>query len=173
MILGLILGAAWFALFFLGHIVILRLVSVTARPRANQVMFLVGLTGTPATLLLLMADVQNPVLTQGGPVFGTLCGILLYDGLFILYMPFYYVVVASLSVSTIVLLGRQPNGALPITALREVFVSRRLVGQRLDTMVNNGFLRATPRGYELTIKGKRVAQVFEFIKQFWKLGAGG
>jgi hypothetical protein len=94
-------------------------------------------------------------------------------GFFVLYMPFYYTVVASLSVRTMVMLHRRPGARMPIAELREEFVSRRLVGQRLATMATNRFL--IPRGdaYALSPKGRFTAAMFSRIKKLWRLGAGG
>ena len=60
-----------------------------------------------------------------------------------------------------------------IEDLREEFVSRRLVGQRLATMVANGFLIDLGGGYALSPKGRLTATVFSWIKGFWRLGTGG
>jgi hypothetical protein len=94
-------------------------------------------------------------------------------GFFVLYMPFYYTVVASLSVCTMVMIGERPGARMPIAELREEFVSRRLVRQRLATMATNGFL--IPRGdaYALSPKGRFTAAMFSRIKKLWRLGAGG
>jgi hypothetical protein len=46
-------------------------------------------------------------------------------GFFVLYMPFYYTVVASLSVRTMVMLHRRPGARMPIAELREEFVAPR------------------------------------------------
>lgn len=173
MILGLITGAVWFALFLAGHIVIVRLVGKAARPRANQLTFLAGLLAIAVTMPPLIASTSGTVLTQGNMAVAIICGMLVYTSLFILYMPFYYVVAASLSVRSVVLLGRAHDGALPLSVLQEEFVSRNLVGQRLETMAENGFLTATPGGYALTAKGRLVATVFDTLKRIWKLGPGG
>ena len=173
MILGLIAGAVWFVLFLVGHVIILRVVAKAARPRANQFIFLAGLLAIAVTVPLLVASAAGTVLAQGNPAIAILCGALVYASLFVLYMPFYYVVAASLSVRTVVLLGRARDGALPLSDLRDEFVSRRLIGQRLETMAKNGFLAATPRGYQLTVKGRYVAKVFDTLKSVWKLEPGG
>lgn len=173
MILGLITGAVWFALFLAGHIAIVRLVAKAARPRANQLMFLAGLLAIAITVPPAIAFAPGTIWTQGHPVVAVLCGMLVYTSLFILYMPFYYVVAASLSVRSVVLLGRAHDGALPLSVLQDEFVSRSLVGQRLETMAENGFLRGSARGYELTTKGRNVAMVFDFLKRLWTLGPGG
>ncbi len=173
MILGLVVGAVWFAIFLAAHVVMLRTIARSTRARVNQSMFLAGLIGVSASVPVLMAVIRDPVLTQGNLAAAILCGLLVYGSLFILYMPFYYVVAASLSVKTAVLLGRASGGTLPVSALQEEFVSRSLVGQRLETMAKNGFLSATPRGYTLTAKGRLVATVFDSLKRIWKLGPGG
>jgi hypothetical protein len=88
-------------------------------------------------------------------------------------MPFYYTVVASLSVRTMVMVHPRPDARMPVAELLEKFVSRRLVGQRLVTMATNGFL--IPRGdaYALSPKGRLTAAMFSGIKKLWRLGAGG
>lgn len=169
---GIVAGSIWFALFLLGNVMISRLAPPTAAARANQWAFVAGLVGILVSLALI-ALVQAPSLTLGALAAAGLCGVLFFGGLIVLYMPFYYVVMTSLSVRTAVLLSRQPDGALPLQALQDRFASRRLVGQRLQTMVDNGFLQTTPEGYALTAKGKQTAQFFDFFKRFWKLGSGG
>jgi hypothetical protein len=164
---GLVAGSVWFALFLLAHAAIVRRVPPVASARATQIAFVAGLAGTLASVWTMAAG-QTAAALAGA----SLGGVLLYGGLFVLYMPFHYVVTASLSVRTAVMLGRH-GGALPLTALHDRFASRRLVGERLRTMVDNGFLRATPAGYVLTAKGRRTAQVFDCLKRLWKLGAGG
>jgi hypothetical protein len=168
MVAGLIIGLLWFAIFLLAHFAIVWLTRQGASARANRIAALAGLIGVFVSSWVTQAG-PTPIALAGA----TLCGVLLYGGLFVLYMPFYYVVMTSLSVRTAVLLGRQPDGALPLAALEERFASRVLVAQRLQTMAENGFLRATSKGYALTAKGKAIARFFEFFKKLWKLGAGG
>ena len=163
MILGLIFGALWFTAFFAAHLVVIRIAPTEVKPQMNQRVFLAGVVGVAVSLWL----------ARGSLGYSVLCGELVYIGLFISYMPFYYTVVASLSVQTLVMLGRTTDGRLPIAVLRGRFVSRGLVGDRLATMVVNGFLVEGPNGYALARKGRLVARVFAFIKRFWKLGAGG
>lgn len=76
MILGLITGAVWFALFLAGHIVIVRLVGKAARPRANQLIFLAGLLAIAATMPPLIASTSGTVLTQGNMAVAIICGML-------------------------------------------------------------------------------------------------
>jgi hypothetical protein len=173
MILGLLAGLLWFALFFAAHLAVIRWARAEIRARINQRLFLAGLAGIAISLWPATAVVQGSALAHGGLIMAVICGILSYVGLFVLYMPFYYTVVASLSVCTMVVLHRRPNDRMPIAELREEFVSRRLVGRRLATMATNGFLVHRGDGYTLSPKGRSTAAAFSWIKRFWKLGAGG
>jgi hypothetical protein len=88
-------------------------------------------------------------------------------------MPFYYVIVASLSVRTLVILSQEAAGALPRWILEHEFASLGLVENRLGTLTQNGFLAARGERYSLTPKGRRLAAIFAWFKQFWRLGPGG
>jgi hypothetical protein len=173
MILGLLAGLLWFALFFAAHLAVIRWASSESKAHINQQIFLAGLAGVAISLWPASAIVQRSALAHGGLIMAVLWGVLTYAGLFVLYMPFYYTVVASLSVRTMVMLHRRPGARMPIAELREEFVSRRLVGQRLTTMATNGFL--IPRGdaYGLSLKGRFTAAMFSRIKKLWRLGAAG
>jgi hypothetical protein len=173
MILGLLAGLLWFALFFVAHLAVIRWASSESKARINQRLFLAGLTGIAISLWPATAVLHGFALAHGGWIMAVICGILVYVGLFVFYMPFYYTVVASLSVRMMVMVYGRPGARIPIAQLREGFVSRRLVGQRLATMATNGFLIDRGDGYALSPKGRLTATVFSWIKRFWKLGAGG
>jgi hypothetical protein len=174
MILGILAGLIWFGLFFVAHLTVIHCAGLELRARMIQRLFLAGLAGIVISLWPLAAVAQGSPLAHGGLMMGLICGILSYVGLFVLYMPFYYTVVASLSVRTMIMVHRRrPDGQMPIADLREEFVSRRLVGQRLATMVTNGFLVDRGDAYVLSPKGRMAAAVFSWIKRFWRLGAGG
>jgi hypothetical protein len=173
MILGLLAGLLWFGLFFSSHLAAIRWASSESKARINQRLFLAGLAGIAISLWPATAVLRASLLAHGGLIMAVLWGGLSYTGLFVLYMPFYYTVVASLSVRTMVMVHGRPGARMPIAELREEFVSRRLVGQRLATMATNGFL--IPRGdsYALSPKGRFTAAMFSRIKKLWRLGAGG
>jgi hypothetical protein len=173
MILGLLGGLLWFALFFSVHLAVIRWAPSVSKASINQRLFLAGLVGIAISLWPATAMLHDSTLAQGSLIMAVICGILVHIGLFVLYMPLYYTVVASLSVRTMVLLRERPGARMAITQLREEFVSRRLVGQRLATMATNGFLRDRGDGYVLTPKGRLTATAFSWIKRFWRLGAGG
>jgi hypothetical protein len=173
MILGLLAGLLWFALFLVAHVAVFRWAPLESRARINQRLFVAGLAGIAIGLWPAVAPLQGSVLAQGGLIMAVLWGVLGYAGLFVLYMPFYYTVVASLSVRTVIMLHEGPRHRIPIAELHEEFASRRLVGRRLATMTANGFLTDQVSGYALTSKGRSIATIFSWIKSFWRLGAGG
>jgi hypothetical protein len=173
MIVGLLVGLFWFAVFFIGHVAVIRMARPEAKPKLNQRLFVGGAIGLAVTFTIFsrMADADG--LGRGGWWMGVSWGELTYVGLFCLYMPFYYVVVASLSVRTVVMLASLPRHRLPLQALRAEFASYALVDQRLRTMAANGFLIKDGERYSLSVKGRFVSLVFAWLKRFWKLGAGG
>jgi hypothetical protein len=173
MILGLLAGLLWFVFFFAAHLGATRWARSESKARINQRLFLTGLAGIAISLWPATGVLQGSPLAHGGLIMAVLWGILSYAGLFVLYMPFYYTVVASLSVRTMVMVHRRPDGRMPVVELREEFVSRRLVGERLATMATNGFLIDRGDWYALSPKGRLTATVFSWIKSFWKLGADG
>jgi hypothetical protein len=173
MIAGLIGGIFWFATFLVGHSIVVRSFAATARSSATNLVFAGCLVGLAVTVFLTCHLLTNP-LTHGGWVMGLLWGSLTLICLFILYMPFYYTVASSLSVRTLVLLASQADGSLPTAEVCARFISRGLVGRRLEIMRTNGFLaEAQSGGYVLTRKGRRLAQVFVGLKRFWRMEAGG
>jgi hypothetical protein len=173
MIIGLLGGPLWFALFFAANLAVVRWARPERKARINQRLFLAGLAGTAISLWPAAVLLRGTLLGHGGVMMAVLWGVLGYIGLFVLYMPFYYTVMASLSVRTMVMLHRRPGDRMPIAELREAFGSRALVGQRLATMAANGFLVPRGHAYALSPKGRRTAAAFAWLKRFWRLGAGG
>jgi hypothetical protein len=92
MILGLLAGLLWFALFFAAHLAVIRWARAEIKARINQRLFLAGLAGIAISLWPATAVVQGSALAHGGLIMAVICGILSYVGLFVLYMPFYYTV---------------------------------------------------------------------------------
>ena len=173
MILGMLAGLLWFAFFFAAHLVVIRWARLEIRARMIQRLFLAGLIGIAISYWPATVVAQGSPLDHSGLVMGMVYGVLSYVGLFVLYMPFYYTVVASLSVRTMIMLHERPHGRMLVADLRDEFVSRRLVSQRLATMVANGFLVSRGDVYALSKKGRTTAMTFSRLKEFWRLGAGG
>jgi hypothetical protein len=162
--LGAFAGCLGFILFLCGHMAGVRLGLRALRPRLSQLALVAALAAVIAALWWLGAGALRPLALAWG--------VLTLLALYALYMPFYYTVVASLSVQSLVLMARA-GGTLAKADLQRRFASRALVAQRMQTMATNGFLVSTAAGYALSAKGLRVAQVFALVKDFWRLGPGG
>jgi hypothetical protein len=172
MILGALCGLAAFGLFLAAQLVVLRM-----RPSGEWLAWNKRLAAGVLLIALLalgplLRAGGDTTLTQGGRALGALWGALTFLGLYVLYMPFYYVVRASLSVRTLILL-RGAGGSLPRAEVARDFTSERFVADRLDTMVTNGFLTRQDTGYAITAKGGALARAAVFVKALWRLGAGG
>jgi hypothetical protein len=116
MILGLVAGLLWFALFFAAHLAVIHWVPSKSKARINQRLFLAGFAGIPVSLWPATALLRGSALAHGGLIMAILYGGLSYVGLFVLYMPFYYTVVASLSVRTMVMLHRKPDDRIRLAS---------------------------------------------------------
>jgi len=92
--------------------------------------------------------------------------------LFVVYVPAVYTVLTSLSVQTLILLGRA-GGALPEAELYARFSGRPIVADRLATLAASGYLTHEQERFRLTIRGRMIAALFARLKELWKLGAGG
>ena len=171
--IGIAAGLGWFAIVFLIHLVVLWTTVPSVRPRISQMVFFFGIIGVLSSVVLLFSYPGKSSVSNEALIFSALGGILVYGGMLTLYLPFYYSIVASLSLQTIILLNEQANATLPIIRLQQRFSSRHFVVQRLATMTRNGFLFERKDGYCLTTKGRRVATTFLFFKRLWRLGAGG
>jgi hypothetical protein len=166
---GFVLGLAAFTLFVAAKVVVFRSIPVDRRLAA-----IVRVFGACA-LLACLASVG--LSTLPGARVGLLEGCVYAIGtmlcLFVLYMPFYYVIATSLSVETLVLIYCAPNGALPAEHFRGRPALLLLLGERLESMAASGNLAKAGDGYVATEKGRRVARFFSALKAYWRLGPGG
>ena len=167
MVPGIHSGALWFALFLAVKLVWFHRNHV--RNGFSLIVRILGICilGHTVTVFLLL---PGSGLIRLAAFF---CGGAVIFCLFILYMPFYYNVVNSLSIQTLVLLNDSQDKTLAISDLRYRLASVPIVTGRLDTMAANGYLTRSGEGYSLTPKGRTMARIFAALKDFWKLGPGG
>lgn len=150
--ISLLYGLIWFGAFVACQWTILALTRVERRGALTLALF--------AIAVLCQATI------------GGLVGALVMACLFVLYMPFYYTVAASLSVQTLILL-LNAGGRLDTSTLKSRFAAVGLVEGRLRTMRMNGYLLSDGERFCLTPRGRLIARRFEAIKRLWKLGPGG
>lgn len=173
MLVGSILGLGWFALFLSSHVVVFRFYRVRNRGRTILNLFLAAVSCNAISSVIA----SNYGEALWGPDSDSLAaastGLFVMFSLFVLYMPFYYTVVASLSVRTIIAIQRAPGQQLPLARLTAMYVSKALLQARLDSMVNSGLLMRDGEKFRLTRKGCLIARAFRAIKKVWRLGPGG
>jgi hypothetical protein len=169
MLQGSISGAIWFFIFLAIHVVWFHLVTVARCAKLILSILSWCFVAHLGTILLLDSGVQPP----SQIILRMCCGSLVIGCFFILYMPFYYTIAASLSVQTLICLESAPTKTLSITELRERFASAEVVAGRLKVMAANGYLTEKGGRYEVAPKGRAVAKVFGCLKEVWRLGPGG
>jgi hypothetical protein len=169
MLQGILSGAGWFTVFLVVHIVWFHLVQVKDCFKWIAKTLPVCVLAHIGTIVILNSGAQPGEIIA----LRTVYGVLAMGGLFILYMPFYYTIVASLSIQTLICLDESPGKSLRIAELHQRFASRDIVAGRLEVMVRNGYLEHGPSGYRATSKARVMSHLFGFLKAVWKLGPGG
>jgi len=165
-LIGLAAAAAWFLVFFFAHIGGVR--AGLENARWLLISYTACFLGTLVTAILLTAwhhGMQAVLLAALMAVLTSAC-------LFALYVPALYTVLTSLSVQTMMLLRRR-GGALPEAELYDRFASRKIMQQRLATLLASGYVALDGPSYRLTPRGRAIAKFFRPIKILWNLGPGG
>lgn len=169
MLQGILSGAGWFTVFLAIHIFWFHLVHVQDCFKWIAKTLPVFVLAHVATVTIL----NWGALTGEIIVLRVIYGVLVMACMFILYMPFYYTIVASLSIQTLIYLEEAPRKELTMAELHQRFASRDIVAGRLEIMVSNGYLELGPSGYRVTPKARVMSKIFAFLKGIWKLGPGG
>jgi len=165
-LIGLAAAAAWFLVFFFAHVGGLRAGFENAR--WLLISYAACFLGTLVTAVVLTTShhgMQTIVLAATMAALTSAC-------LFALYVPALYTVLTSLSVQTMMLLRRR-GGALSEVELYDRFASRKIMEQRLETLLASGYVALDGPSYRLTARGRAIAKLFRPIKILWNLGPGG
>ena len=164
-LIGVAAAAAWFLVFFLAHVGGLRAGFENARWLliSYAACFLGALV--TAILLVWQHGMEAVILAAMMAALTSAC-------LFALYVPALYTVLTSLSVQTMMLLRRRES-ALPEAELYDRFASRKIMEQRLATLLASGYVAPKGPSYQLTPRGRAIAKFFRLIKILWNLGPCG
>jgi hypothetical protein len=165
-LIGVAAAAAWFLVFFLAHVGGVRAGFENAR--WLLITYAACFLGALVTAILLTAwhDGMQAV------ILAALMAVLTSACLFALYVPALYTVLTSLSVQTVMLLRRR-GGALSEAELYDRFASRKIMEQRLATLLASGYVAPEGASYQLTPRGRAIAKFFRPVKILWNLGPGG
>ena len=165
-LIGLAATAAWFLVFLFVHIGGLRAGFENARWLLTS--YAACFLGTLGTAILLTAWHHG----MHAVILAAMMAALTSTCLFALYVPALYTVLTSLSVQTMMLLRRR-GGALLEAELYDRFASRKIMEQRLATILDSGYIATDGPSYRLTPRGQTIAKFFRRIKILWNLGPGG
>jgi hypothetical protein len=169
MLQGTISGGICFFIFLVVHILWFHFVTIERCAKLILKVFGASLAMHLGAILALDIGTQP----FGQIVFRICYGLLVMGCSFVLYMPFYYTIAASLSVQTLIVIESAPAKQTTIDDLCERFASQEIVRGRLNVMVANGYLTVKNGMYRVAPKGRLVAKVFGSLKKLWKLGSGG
>lgn len=172
---GLILASGWFLVFLIGQIATFHVTNPGRRSKTALGWFAFALAGYLATVALLFASPQAiPGALAFKPWLSLVGGLLLLACLFVLYMPFFYIVHTSLSVDTLVRVAQVTGGRIERERLTAVYASSAFAADRIRTLYLNGYLKPESGDqHTLTTRGRRVTRPFVFLQRVWKLGMGG
>lgn len=154
-------GAGWVAFAVAAHFAVFHLVQVERRARTLLCLWGAALLGYLWTGLVLELDRWRIV--YGAVTLG--CA-------FILYMPFYYTLAASLSVQMLIDIGGEPGG-LSQEELSGRYPADEILEDRLETLVASGYLVRQEARFALTAKAGLITRPFSLVKALWRLGPGG
>lgn len=161
LVLALAWGVAAVAAAVLGQVAVFR--GFRVRRRARSIVLLWAAAG---------AGQVAAAAGSGVDAWRIACGLVALGGAFVLYMPLYYTVAASLSVQMLVRMEATPDG-LAVAELRDPAALRRLLAGRVETLVASGYLRRAPGGVTPTAKGRLLAAAFLALERLWRLEPGG
>jgi hypothetical protein len=167
-LIGVFVGVSWFLIFLSVQVAVFQLLVIRGRFRAIVAIFSGSIVGAVLTTTMLAH-----IGWLGSSVLPTLSSVVTMACLWVLYMPFYYVIATSLSVRTLLVLASAEESTLPLTQLEARFASASMLQERLSTMRTYRNVAAEGTGFTLTAKGRTTAAIFGGLKRFWELGPGG
>jgi hypothetical protein len=174
MLLGIVVGACCFAAF-----VGCQVAASRTRPQWSPSAAIYRLLGAAivcelvATWLLVAYAHSISPGTTPHYLLSAITGLGTLLALFVLYVPLYYTIAASISVQVLMAIQHSPGMALHVSEIRTLVLSDGIVQRRLESMVHAGNLQRVDSGFRLTRKGRLIARVFGSVKSVWKLGPGG
>jgi hypothetical protein len=161
-------GVTWFLIFLSVQVAVFQLLVIRERFRAIVAIFSGTIVGAVFTTTMLAH-----IGWLGSSVLPALSSVVTMACLWVLYMPFYYVIATSLSVRTLLLLASVEEATLPLEQLEARFASAAMLQERLATMTTYRNVAAHGAVFTATSKGRATAALFGGLKRLWDLGPGG
>jgi len=127
------------------------------------------------TMILIHPD---PRITPGAviglsKVFNFFLGLFIYLLLFFGYCQFYFIIDRSISVRIMIELEKSEKKKLDFEEIKKVYNPDYIFLRRLKHMIDSRYITKEGDAYRNTKKGKFVAMLFKFLKEYLNLGEGG
>lgn len=136
--------------------------------------FLYILIPTEAMIIMPADPRIDPGVVIGlSRVFNFLLGILLYLLLFFGYCQFYFIIDRSISVRIMIELERSKDKRLNLEQIKKIYSPDYMLSRRLKHMVDTKYIIEDGGSYKNIRKGRIVAKVFKFLKEYLQIGEGG
>jgi hypothetical protein len=165
--IGVFVGVGWFLIFLSAQVAAFHLADIRQRFRAIVTLLTATMVGA------LLTTTVGHIGWFGTSVLPAFSSVVTIACLWVLYMPFYYVIATSLSVRTLLMLVSVEEATLPLEQLEARFASATMLQERLATMTTYRNVAAHGAVFTATSKGRATAAVFGGLKRLWELGLGG
>lgn len=173
LLIGSLAGGLWFLLFVAAHVGVFATRPIRNRSAVILLLFGLAVLGALPTASFVPADVVPGLVPTSHRLMAPLAALLVMACCFVLYMPFYYTIVTSLSIQTLIAIDEAPGHRQALDALVTPELYDTIIAGRLASMVQAGNLVRDGARYRATPKGQRTAGIFATLKALWRLGPGG
>ena len=183
MLKGFVIGFFCFIVFLILHNFIFHNWKIKFRFRAlvwifysllPLYMLLYTLIPGDAMLLMPINYMITPVVVIGiSKIFNFSLGILIYLLFFFGYCQFYFIVDRSISVRIMIGLEKSKDKKLTLEQIKKAYKPDYIFLRRLEHMIDNKYITEESGFYKNLSKGKILARVFQFSKNYLNLGSGG
>ena len=183
MLKGAVIGFFCFIIFLFLHIIIFHNCKIKQRFRVLMRIFysllplyILLYTLVPTDTLIIMP--ADPRLTLGSviglsKVFNFLLGILIYLLLFFGYCQFYFIIDRSISVRIMIEVEKSKDKKLTLEEIKRAYSPDYILSRRLKHMIDSKYIIEDAGSYKNIQKGRIVAKVFKFLKEYLQIGEGG
>ena len=99
--------------------------------------------------------------------------LLWFGSLWVFYMEFSFIILRSVSIRTMVELAATPGQRLAAEELERRYGTDTMFDQRIESLVDNGYLRDHDGSLSLTSRGRWLASAFELVRRILNMHAYG
>ncbi|MDP2923144.1 MAG: hypothetical protein Q8O30_05420 [Candidatus Omnitrophota bacterium] len=183
MLKGVVIGFFCFISFLILHVIIFHNREIKCRFLTLVMIFyalvpfyiLLYIIIPADALVLISADprVMPGTVIGLSQVFNFFIGLAIYHLLFFGYCQFYFLLDRSVSVRTMIELMQHPQKKMTKEEIKKAYDFDDFISRRLKHMLDSKYITQESSYYTNTAKGRLLAKVFRFLKEYLRLGIGG